>query len=95
MAGGDEPSKPSGGDVSPPKQHFGRDEQREPSTADNYVAGRIANRAGAVAGMRSVGMVSAILSTIGLSLLRKRGKAGVGAALVATAAGLSLLKRRN
>jgi membrane protein len=95
VAGGDEPSKPSGGDVSPPKQHFGRDEQREPSTADNYVAGRIANRAGAVAGMRSVGMVSAILSTIGLSLLRKRGKAGVGAALVATAAGLSLLKRRN
>ena len=100
VAGTDEPSKPSGGDVSPPKEGEHAHEQqppvrREPSRIGDYVAGRVANRAGAIAGMRSVGMVSAILSTAGLSLLRKRGKGGAGAALVAAAAGLSLLKRRD
>jgi predicted ribonuclease YlaK len=38
-------------------------------------------------------MISAVLSTLGLSLLRKRGKAGAGATLLAVAAGLSVLKR--
>jgi hypothetical protein len=55
----------------------------------------MANRAGSIAGLRSVGIVSAALSTLGLSLLRRRGNAGAGAALLATAAGLSLLKRRD
>lgn len=104
VAGSEEPSKPSGGDVSPPQRDERPDPpsvipappaQPGPSTIDDYVASRIANRAGAVAGMRSVGIVSAILSTVGLSLLRKRGKASTGAVLVATAAGLSLLKRRD
>jgi hypothetical protein len=40
-------------------------------------------------------MISAALSTIGLSLLRKRGREGAGAALVAAAAGISLLKRED
>jgi hypothetical protein len=40
-------------------------------------------------------MASAALSTLGLSLLRKRGREAAGAALVATAVGLSLLKRRD
>jgi hypothetical protein len=40
-------------------------------------------------------MFSAALSTIGLSLMRKRGREGTGAALLATAAGLSLLKRKD
>ena len=104
VAGSEEPSKPSGGDVSPPQRGETPDPrlappvppaQPAPSTVDDYVASRIANRAGAVAGMRSVGIVSAILSTVGLSLLRKRGKGSTGAMLVATAAGLSLLKRRD
>jgi hypothetical protein len=38
-------------------------------------------------------MVSAILSTVGLSLLRRRGRAAAGTALLGTAVGLSLLKR--
>jgi hypothetical protein len=38
-------------------------------------------------------MASAALSTIGLSLLRKRGREGAGAALLATAVGLSLMRR--
>jgi hypothetical protein len=48
-----------------------------------------------MAGLRKVGMVSAVLSTLGLSLLRKRGREGAGAALLAIAAGLSLLKRHD
>jgi membrane protein len=104
VAASDEPSKPSGGDVSPPQAQSAPHSSSKPEAAaaatghesalDDYVAGRIANRVGALAGLRNVGMISATLSTIGLSLLRKRGKAGAGAALVAAAAGLSLLKRR-
>jgi hypothetical protein len=40
-------------------------------------------------------MVSAALSTIGLSLLRRKGREGAGAALVAGAVGLSLLRRKD
>ena len=60
-----------------------------------YLIARATNRAASLAGLRKVGMVSAALSTIGLSLLRKRGREGTGAALLATAAGLSLLKRKH
>jgi membrane protein len=59
-----------------------------------YVAARVTNRAAGFAGMRKVGMISAALSTIGLSLLRKRGREKAGAALLATAAGISLMKRK-
>lgn len=98
IASGDQPTKPHGEAVSPLHEDSPRQPepvQREPSTVNVYVASRLTNRTAAVAGMRSVGMVSAILSTVGLSLLRKRGKAAAGAALVAAAAGLSLLKRRD
>jgi membrane protein len=60
-----------------------------------YITARLTNRAAAIAGMRKVGMVSAALSTLGLSLLRKRGREGAGAALLVTAAGISLLKRSD
>ena len=36
-------------------------------------------------------MISAAISTLGLSLLRKRGREGAGAALMAAAVGLSFL----
>ena len=102
VAGSDEPSKPSGQDVSPPKQdkspsHPGSGPtlpmSSEPTVGGQYVTARVANRAGAIAGLRKVGMASAALSTLGLSLLRKRGREGAGAALLATAVGLSLWKR--
>jgi membrane protein len=69
----------------------------EPGSDDGYpfLLARATNRAGAVAGLRRVGLVSGALSTIGLSLLRKRGKEGAGAALLATAAGISLLTRND
>lgn len=60
-----------------------------------YLVARATNRAASIAGLRKVGMVSAALSTVGLSLLRKRGREGAGAALVAGAVGLSLLKRKD
>jgi membrane protein len=60
-----------------------------------YVAARVTNRAAHAAGLAKVGMISAILSTLGLSLLRKRGRELGGAALLAGAVGLSLLNRND
>jgi hypothetical protein len=65
------------------------------SVAGDYVAARATNRAARLGGLRKVGMISAALSTLGLSLLRKRGKEGAGAALLATAVGFSLLRRHD
>jgi membrane protein len=67
--------------------------EQEPSKRGELVAARATSRAGRVAGLRKVGLFSSVLSTAGLALLRRRGRAGVGAALLATAAGISLLKR--
>jgi membrane protein len=100
---GQQPSKPSGNDVSPPKPDAqaapalvcGSRAEEDHSVRDEYVAARVANRAGHMAGLHKVGIASAALSTLGLSLLRKRGREGAGAALLATAAGISLLKRRD
>jgi membrane protein len=61
----------------------------------SYLAARAANRVAGFAGLEKVGMVSAAMSTLGLSLLRKPGRKGAGAALLAAAAGLSLMKRER
>jgi membrane protein len=60
-----------------------------------YVVARATNRAATLAGLQKVGMISSALSTIGLSLLRKRGREAAGAALLAGAVGLSLMKRER
>ena len=60
-----------------------------------YIAARLTNRGASLVGLRHVGIVSAALSTVGLSLLRRRGREGAGAALLAGAVGLSLLKRED
>lgn len=78
-----------------PPQHPAPPTPPSPPHEHPYLVARATNRAAAIAGMPKVGMVSAALSTIGLSLLRKRGKEGAGAALLATAAGLSLLRRQD
>ena len=70
-------------------------EAERPSTTRDYVTARAANRAGSFAGLQKVGMISSALATAGLALMRKRGRTGAGAALLATAAGLSLLKREE
>lgn len=66
-----------------------------PDHGHPYLVARATNRAAGIAGLRKVGMLSAALSTLGLSLLRKRGREGAGAVLLATAAGLSLMKRND
>src|SRR5207302_5370567 len=101
-------SKAEGAEVRPPKPGEARQDdpfapalatvtpqERVSSPAADYLSARATNRAGSIAGLRKVGMMSAALSTLGLSLMRKRGREGAGAALLAAAAGLSLLKREK
>jgi membrane protein len=63
------------------------------SAIEAYAASRVGARAARLGGARQVGMVSSVLATAGLAMLRQSGRAGAGAALLATAAGISLLKR--
>jgi len=60
-----------------------------------YVASRVTARAGKFAGWQKVGMMSSVLATAGLARLRRRGSEKAGAALLLSAAGLSLLKRKD
>jgi membrane protein len=103
---GDEGKEVSGNDDQPPSDDPGARQKppsrprvhHAPPSAESdhpYLVARATNRAAALAGMRHVGMISAALSTLGLSMLRQRGKAGAGAVLLASAAGLSLLKRHD
>jgi membrane protein len=75
------------------------DPSPRPGTADThghpYIAARLTNRGASLAGFRKVGMISAALSTLGLSLIGRRGRAGAGAVLLAGAVGLTLLNREN
>ncbi len=61
----------------------------EPAREHAYLVARATNRAGRIAGLAKIGMITSALSTLGLALLRRRGKAGAGAALVASAAGIA------
>lgn len=60
-----------------------------------YLVSRTTAHAGHLAGLRHVGMISSILATLGLSKLRRRGSEATGAALLLSAAGLSLLTRKS
>ena len=66
-----------------------------PSIAKIYAVSRLTSRSGRLAGLAPVGFVSAALSSLGLALLKKRGREGAGAILVVCAVGLSLLKRKG
>ena len=70
-------------------------EQEEGAASHPYLVSRATNRAARMAGGAKIGMAASALSTIGLALLRRKGKATAGAALIATAAGLSLLRRED
>lgn len=63
------------------------------TTNHPLMTSRMTSVASQVVGSPKIGMMSSILSTGGLSLLRKRGKARVGAALLLTAVGLALVQR--
>ncbi len=60
-----------------------------------YAVSRATNRAARLTGGAKIGMAASALSTVGLGLLRRKGRGKAGAALLATAAGLSLLRRRE
>lgn len=70
-------------------------ELARPPSDHAYLVSRAASRTARIAGGARIGMAASALSTLGLSLLRRRGKAKAGAALIATAAGLSLLRRND
>ncbi len=74
---------------------------RTAETKDNdrdghpYAVSRATNRAARMTGGAKIGMVASALSTLGLGLLRRKGQGRAGVALLATAASLSLLRRKE
>lgn len=58
-----------------------------------WIAARATSRAAHVVSLSKVGLISSVISTLGLSLLRKRGREGAGAALLGAAAAIALLRR--
>jgi membrane protein len=103
VAGESEPAPPS-----EPGAHIQVENPHEPDPAPGaqlpevpartsaiqaYAASRVGGRIGRLAGVPQIGMVSSVLATAGLAMLRQSGRARAGAALLATAAGISLLKR--
>ena len=102
VAGG-ETSAADAGAARPEAEQHSRalEAHAERGVADNgasehpYLASRVTARAGKWAGLRQVGMVSSVLATAGLAQLRRRGSEKTGAVLLLSAAGLSLLKRKD
>ena len=66
-----------------------------PANDHGYLVSRVTNRAARLAGSPRIGMLSSGLSTIGLAMLRRKGRGRAGAAILAAAAGLALLRRRE
>ena len=62
-------------------------------TEHPYLTSRVASRAGRITGARKIGMLSSGLATLGLGFLKRRGREKTGAVLLATAAGLALMRR--
>lgn len=58
-----------------------------------YLTSRVTSRASGLAGSRKIGMLGSAAATLGLGLLKRRGRARAGAALLAAAAGLAWLRR--
>ena len=78
-----------------PVERPGQPVAEEEAARHPYLVSRATNRAARFGGGAKIGMAASALSTLGLSLLRRRGKGKAGAALIATAAGLSLLRRKD
>ena len=95
----EQPAEPSfGGTAPPPRQPPPQEDGGGGKTVleqPSFVASRATSRLGRIVGLRRVGLISSVASTIGLALLRKRGKAPQGLALVATAVGLAVASREK
>lgn len=88
------------GKTPPPLGYAERSPSRSPSDREEqnqhtYLTSRATARVGEIAGMKKVGMISSILSTAGLALMRRRGREAAGATMLAAAAGLALMKRED
>lgn len=68
-------------------------DREAPRNEHNYLSARATARVGQIAGLKKVGMVTSILSTAGLALMRRRGREAFGASILAAAAGIALMKR--
>ncbi len=64
-----------------------------PSVPADFVAARVSSHLARTVGLKKVGMISSGLATVGLAMLRKRGRAAPGAALIAAAAAAAWLTR--
>ena len=67
----------------------------DPATDHPYLMSRATNRAARLVGGAKIGMAASALSTLGLTLLRRKGKTKAGVALLGVAAGLSLYRRQD
>ena len=94
VAGGKEPEEQSNDDVSSPSGQG--PVKLTPRTAEHpFIISRLVSRAGKMAGGEKVGILGSAIATIGLSMLRRKGRAGLGVALLGSAAGLALLRRED
>lgn len=95
LQGGQEPEAPGGNGHAPSAAPRLLPLKGEDEAGDHsYLTSRLASRASGLAGGRKIGMLASGLATIGLGLLKRRGRAGAGAALLATAAGLAFVRRK-
>jgi membrane protein len=85
----------SPGQAAPRAESLGQLVAEEPATEHPYLVSRATNRAARLAGGAKIGMAASALATLSLSMLRRKGKAKAGAALLGAAAGLSLLRRKD
>lgn len=84
-----------GGQVEPSRSNSKSRDFAKPAPDHAYLVSRATNRAARTVGGERIGMTASILSTAGLTMLRRKGKGQAGLALLVTAAGLSLLSRRD
>jgi membrane protein len=70
-------------------------EDQPRSAASELVLGRATARASSLAGLGKTGFLPSAMSSVGLAFLRRPGKAKQGAALLAAAAGLAFLTRKE
>ena len=66
-----------------------------PTPARDYALSSGTARLGRLAGLRKIGKFSSAVSTVGLALMRRKGKAPQGAMLLAAAAGLAYITRSD
>jgi membrane protein len=94
VAGGDQSVKLDGVVVSLPTDHV-TSQPLKPPSEHSYLTSRVTARAAEMAGGANVGMLGSALATIGLSMLRRKGRGGIGAVLLGCAAGIALLSRKK